>query len=142
MVYLHIGDNLIKESDFDGLYSSDDKMHNGDYVCTIEARWSKKYGQVVGRYTYTNDTLADEIEELHLEAMSEALEKVYNKKVEIQSTAKRESVAIRQKQITQRYSIPRSTVWHYAKQGLITPIKISERVTVFDVEEIEKAFGI
>lgn len=30
-----------------------------------------------------------------------------------------------------------STVWLYAKQGKITPIKLSERVTVFEISEVE-----
>ena len=30
-----------------------------------------------------------------------------------------------------------STIWYYAKQGKITPIKMSERVTVFKREELD-----
>ena len=32
-----------------------------------------------------------------------------------------------------------STVWLYAKQGKITPKKASDRVTLFEVAEVEKA---
>ena len=31
-----------------------------------------------------------------------------------------------------------STIWLYAKQGKLTPKKISARVTVFDVEELDR----
>lgn len=46
---------------------------------------------------------------------------------------------IRAKEIKGKYSVGLSTVWLYAKQGKITPIKISSRVTVFDVAEVERA---
>lgn len=35
-----------------------------------------------------------------------------------------------------------STVWLYSKQGKITPIKISERVTVFSIDEVKKVFNL
>jgi predicted DNA-binding transcriptional regulator AlpA len=43
----------------------------------------------------------------------------------------------RAKEVAEYLSIGLSTVWLYAKQGRLTPIRISERVTVFDIEEIE-----
>lgn len=46
---------------------------------------------------------------------------------------------IRAKKIRDKYSVGLSTVWLYVKQGKLTPIKISSRVTVFDVEEVERA---
>jgi predicted DNA-binding transcriptional regulator AlpA len=35
-----------------------------------------------------------------------------------------------------------STVWLYAKQGKLTPIKLSPRVTVFAKEEIDNLFNV
>ena len=46
---------------------------------------------------------------------------------------------MRAKQLAEHLGIGLSTVWLYAKQGKITPKKISDRVTVFDVVEVEKA---
>ncbi|PHO12771.1 hypothetical protein CPG38_05755 [Malaciobacter marinus] len=49
---------------------------------------------------------------------------------------------MRAKRLAEYLGIGLSTIWLYAKQGKITPIKISERVTVFDIDEVEKAlFG-
>ena len=48
---------------------------------------------------------------------------------------------LRAKQIVQLYGVGLSTVWNYAKEGKITPIKVTNRVTVFDVEEVEKLFS-
>ena len=49
---------------------------------------------------------------------------------------------MRAKQLAEHLGIGLSTVWLYVKQGKITPKKISDRVTVFDVVEVEKAlFG-
>lgn len=48
----------------------------------------------------------------------------------------------RAKELAEYLGVGLSTVWLYSKQGKITPIKISERVTVFDIDEVEKAlFG-
>ena len=49
---------------------------------------------------------------------------------------------LRAKDVAEVYRIGLSTVWYYAKQGFITPSKVSERVTVFDVEELNKFFGV
>ena len=49
---------------------------------------------------------------------------------------------MRAKQLAEHLGIGLSTVWLYAKQGKITSKKISDRVTLFDVVEVEKAlFG-
>jgi predicted site-specific integrase-resolvase len=49
---------------------------------------------------------------------------------------------MRAKQLAKHLSIGLSTLWLWHKQGKITSIKISERVTVFNVTEVEKAlFG-
>jgi predicted site-specific integrase-resolvase len=45
----------------------------------------------------------------------------------------------RYKQLAQHLGIGLSTVWAYAKQGKITPKKASDRVTLFEVAEVEKA---
>ena len=46
---------------------------------------------------------------------------------------------MRAKQLAQHLGIGLSTVWLYAKEGKITPKKASDRVTLFDVAEVEKA---
>ncbi len=46
---------------------------------------------------------------------------------------------MRAKQLAEHLGIGLSTVWLYVKQGKITPKKISDRVTVFEVAEVEKA---
>ncbi len=43
----------------------------------------------------------------------------------------------RAKEVSVYLGIALSTVWLYAKQGKLTPIRISSRVTVFDIKEIE-----
>lgn len=53
-----------------------------------------------------------------------------------------EAKFMRAKQLAKHLSIGLSTLWLWHKQGKITSIKISERVTVFNVTEVEKAlFG-
>lgn len=47
---------------------------------------------------------------------------------------------LRAKQVAQKYSVGLSTVWLYAKQKKITKTKISAKVTVFDIEELDKFF--
>ncbi len=42
----------------------------------------------------------------------------------------------RAKELAQYLGIGLSTVWLYAKQGKITPKKISTGVTVFDINEV------
>ena len=46
---------------------------------------------------------------------------------------------MRANQLAKYLGLGLSTVWLYAKQGKITPKKISDRVTLFDVVEVEKA---
>ncbi len=46
---------------------------------------------------------------------------------------------MRAKQLAEHLGIGLSTVWLYVKQGKITANKISDRVTLFDVVEVEKA---
>ena len=48
----------------------------------------------------------------------------------------------RAKEVAQLLGIANSTVWLYAKQGKLTPIKLSEKVTVFSIDEINKKFGL
>lgn len=43
---------------------------------------------------------------------------------------------LRAKQIAKTYNIGLSTVWLYAKQGKITPLKLSQGVTVFELQEV------
>lgn len=45
----------------------------------------------------------------------------------------------RAKELAEYLGVGLSTVWLYAKQGKITPQRISIRVTVFDIDEVEKA---
>ncbi|MCF6340060.1 MAG: hypothetical protein L3J10_04805 [Sulfurimonas sp.] len=45
---------------------------------------------------------------------------------------------IRASMVAKRVSCGLSTVWLWAKQGKITPIKISNSITVFDVQEIDR----
>lgn len=35
-----------------------------------------------------------------------------------------------------------STIWLYSKQDKITAIKLSERVTVFSIDEVNKVFNL
>ena len=43
---------------------------------------------------------------------------------------------LRAKETAHYLSIGLSTVWLYAKEGKLTPKKLSARVTVFDIDEI------
>ena len=47
---------------------------------------------------------------------------------------------LRAKEIVKMYSIGLSTVWLYAKQKKLTKIKVSDRVTVFDKDEVDRFF--
>lgn len=49
---------------------------------------------------------------------------------------------LRAKQLADYLNIGISTVWFYAKQGKIQKKKISSGVTLFDVEEAEKALKL
>jgi predicted DNA-binding transcriptional regulator AlpA len=48
---------------------------------------------------------------------------------------------LRAKQIAELFGIGLSTVWLYAKEGKLTPIKVSSRVTVFDTAEVLALFN-
>lgn len=48
---------------------------------------------------------------------------------------------MRAKQIAKENSIGESTVWRYAKQGLLTPIKLTQGMTVFNRNEVEAFFS-
>lgn len=48
---------------------------------------------------------------------------------------------LRAKAMAEYLNIGLSTVWLYAKQGRLTPKKISDRVTLFSVEEADKLFN-
>jgi predicted DNA-binding transcriptional regulator AlpA len=48
---------------------------------------------------------------------------------------------MRAKQVAHENGIGLSTVWNYAKQGLLTPIKITKGMTVFDRSEVEAFFN-
>jgi len=47
---------------------------------------------------------------------------------------------LRASDIVEEYPIGLSTVWNWAKKGKLTPIKVSERVTVFSAEEVRNLF--
>ena len=44
---------------------------------------------------------------------------------------------LRANEVKNYMGIGLSTVWHYAKIGKLTPKKISARVTVFSIDEVE-----
>ncbi len=48
---------------------------------------------------------------------------------------------LRAKRIASEFGIGLSTVWLYAKEGKLTPIHVSPRVTVFDTQEVLDLFG-
>lgn len=48
---------------------------------------------------------------------------------------------LRAKEISQQNSVTITTVWNYAKKGLLTPIRVSDRVTLFDTKEVEALFS-
>ena len=44
---------------------------------------------------------------------------------------------LRPKEVANYLSVGLSTVWLYAKEGKLTPKKISSRVTVFSIDKVE-----
>lgn len=49
---------------------------------------------------------------------------------------------MRDKQLAEYFSVGRSTIWYWHKLGRFGSKKLSSRVTVFEVAEVEKAlFG-
>jgi len=53
-------------------------------------------------------------------------------KTELQQVAN-----LRAKEASNYLGVGLSTVWLYAKQGKITPIKLSQRVTIFKKEDLD-----
>jgi hypothetical protein len=47
----------------------------------------------------------------------------------------------RANEIAKKYDIGLSTVWWYVKKGYLTPIKLSTRVTVFDINIVDRVLG-
>jgi len=52
------------------------------------------------------------------------------------------SKVYRAKQIAEIAGVSLATVWKYSKNGLLTPIHVTPRCTVFSVNEVHKLFGI
>lgn len=50
-------------------------------------------------------------------------------------------IVMRAKHIASEFGIGLSTVWLYAKEGKLTPIKVTPRVTVFNTQEVIDLFG-
>ena len=48
----------------------------------------------------------------------------------------------RAKEVTEYLDICKSNVWRLSKLKKITPIKISDKVTVFSIDEINKVFNL
>ena len=48
----------------------------------------------------------------------------------------------RAKELAEHLGIGLSTVWLYSKQKKIIAIQLSQRVTVFDINEVNKLFAI
>ncbi|MDD2399808.1 MAG: helix-turn-helix domain-containing protein [Sulfurovum sp.] len=48
---------------------------------------------------------------------------------------------LRAKEVAEYLSIGLSTVWLYASQGRLAAKKLSPRVTVFDIEEVNRLLG-
>lgn len=48
----------------------------------------------------------------------------------------------RAKELSKLLGIGLSTVWLYAKQGKLTVKKLSSRVSVFDIQEVNKVFNL
>lgn len=46
----------------------------------------------------------------------------------------------RAKELAEYLGVTKTTIWNYAKDGKITPKKLSDNVTVFDIKEIDKLF--
>ena len=61
--------------------------------------------------------------------------------METNKTRTKRREALRANEVADELSIGLSTVWLYAKEGKITPNKISARVTVFSIDEINRVFN-
>jgi len=49
---------------------------------------------------------------------------------------------LRAKEVAEYIGVGLSTVWLYASNGTLTPKKISSRVTVFSIDEIDKLIEV
>jgi len=58
------------------------------------------------------------------------------------SKTKLPSKVYRAKQVAEITGVSLSQIWKYSKDGLLTPIHVTPRVTVFSAEEVHKLFGI
>jgi predicted site-specific integrase-resolvase len=58
------------------------------------------------------------------------------------SKIKLPSKVYRAKQVSEVTGVSLATVWKYSKDGLLTAIHVTPRVTVFSAEEVHKLFGI
>ncbi len=47
---------------------------------------------------------------------------------------------MRVKQIASEFGVAPSTVWNYSKNGILTPIKITKGITIFERREVEALF--
>jgi len=47
----------------------------------------------------------------------------------------------RAKELAVYLGVSITTVWNYAKEGKLTPKKLSTQATVFDIEEVNKLFN-
>ena len=76
MEMLEIGNHLINERYFIGLYSRDSKMCDNKYICSIEARWfdnGETMGQVISTYEYKSE---ENITQRHSREMAKALQRI------------------------------------------------------------------
>ena len=48
----------------------------------------------------------------------------------------------RAKQIAETFGIGLSSVWRLAKEGKLTPLRVSPRTTVFNADEVHRYFKI
>lgn len=48
---------------------------------------------------------------------------------------------MRVKHIVREFPVSSASVWLYAKQGKLTPIKVTDGITVFDRKEVEAFFS-
>lgn len=89
----------------------------------------KKQAVRIKKLMRENKSLKKEIEKLKNDLYIENKKRPNNHKT-----------SLRVKDIVDMYPVGKSTVWLYAKQGHITPIKISGRVTTFDAKEVTSFF--
>lgn len=70
------------------------------------------------------------------------VEKLSNLQIEEGTQQYRVKKYYRAKDVAKYFSIGLSSVWLFAKQGKFKAYKISDKVTVFNIDEVEKAlFG-